>query len=118
MTGLPNVEVLAIGDSEPDLAMFRPAHRSFAPGNVTCAREARLLGCHVADRLFQPGLLEIARKIAHPQGGACDDCRTVEAGWPKDKSLFVSLLSAADERPRSLLLRNLFDPSLLRVFRK
>lgn len=116
--GLPTVEVLAIGDSEPDLAMFRVARRSFAPGNVTCGRQARLIGCHVASRLYQPGLLQIARKIAHSHGGACDDCRSVETSWPKGKNLFVSLLSAADQKSRSVLLRNLFNPSLLKLFRK
>jgi hydroxymethylpyrimidine pyrophosphatase-like HAD family hydrolase len=116
--GLPTVEVLAIGDSEPDLAMFRAAQRSFAPGNVTCEREARLIGCHIVDGLYQPGLLQIARKIVHSQGDACNDCRLVEASWSNGKNLFVSLLRAADQKPRSLLLRNLFHPSLLGLFRK
>jgi hydroxymethylpyrimidine pyrophosphatase-like HAD family hydrolase len=116
--GLTGMDVLAIGDSEPDLPMFRVAGRSFAPGNVTCRREAQLLGCHIADSLYQPGLLEIARRIVHPEGGSCDHCQSIEAGWPKDGNLFVSLLSAADQKPTSLLLRNLLNPSLLAAFRK
>ncbi|HTC93256.1 MAG TPA: HAD hydrolase family protein [Terriglobales bacterium] len=118
LVGLPADNVMAIGDSEPDLAMFRVAHRSFAPGNVTCRGEARLLGCHIADHLFQPGLLQIARKIAHPHGGTCDNCRSVEASWSKHRGLFVSLLETADQKPLPLLLRNFLDPSLLAVFRK
>jgi hydroxymethylpyrimidine pyrophosphatase-like HAD family hydrolase len=116
--GLANAEVLAIGDSEPDLAMFRVAHRSFAPGNVTCGREARLIGCHIVDGSYQRGLLQIVRKIVHPAGGACEACRSVETSWPKNKNLFVSLLSTADQESRSLLLRNLFHPSLVKLFRK
>src|SRR4029077_9556312 len=101
--GLPVDNVLAIGDSDPDLAMFRVANRSFAPGNTSCRGEARLLGCYVANLPYQPGLLQIARKIVHPEGGTCHRCRAVDADWPKDKDLFVSLLSVADEKPFSLL---------------
>jgi hydroxymethylpyrimidine pyrophosphatase-like HAD family hydrolase len=111
--GLPADNVLAIGDSEPDLAMFRVANRSFVPGNVSCRDEARLLGSHVANLPYQPGLLQIARKIVHPEGGTCDRCRAIDAGWPKNSGLFVSLLSVADEKPLPLLLRNSFDPSAL-----
>ena len=117
--GLPADDVLAIGDSEPDLAMFRVVHRSFAPGNISCRREAYLLGCHVAHLPYQPGLLQIVRKIAHPEGGTCHRCRAIDAGWPKESSLFASLLTVADRKPLSLLLRNSFDPSALAaVFRK
>jgi len=116
--GVATAETLAIGDSEPDLAMFRVAHRCFAPGNVSCRREARLLRCHIADLPYQPGLLQIARKITHPHGGTCNECRAVEAIRHNGNSLFVSLLSAADQKPRSLLLRNLIDPSVLAIFRK
>ena len=115
---LPADNVLAIGDSEPDLAMFRVANQSFAPGNISCRDEARLLGCYVANLPYQPGLLQIVRKIVHPEGGTCHSCRAIDAGWPKDSDLFVSLLSVADKKPLSLLLRNSFDPSALAaVFR-
>jgi hydroxymethylpyrimidine pyrophosphatase-like HAD family hydrolase len=115
---LETADVTAVGDSEPDLAMFRVAGRSFAPGNVSCRKEAQLLGCGVAESAYQPGLLEIARTIIHPAGDSCGSCRDVESRWLNDKSLFASLLNAADEKPLLLLLRNLFDPSLFRVFRK
>ncbi len=98
--------------------MFRVANQSFAPGNISCRDEARLLGCYVANLPYQPGLLQIVRKIVHPEGGTCHSCRAVDAGWPKDSDLFVSLLSVADKKPLSLLLRNSFDPSALAaVFR-
>ena len=43
-----DVETIAVGDSEPDLAMFRVATRSFAPSNIGCRRQARLYGCKIA----------------------------------------------------------------------
>jgi len=117
--GLPADDVFAIGDSEPDLAMFRVVQGSFAPGNISCRREANLLGCQVAHLPYQPGLLQIARKIGHPDGGTCLRCRAIDANWPKDSGLFVSLLAVADKKPLFLLLRNSFDLSALAtVFRK
>jgi hydroxymethylpyrimidine pyrophosphatase-like HAD family hydrolase/hypoxanthine phosphoribosyltransferase len=117
LAGLADADVIAVGDSEPDLAMFRGAGRSFAPGNVSCRKEAQLLGCHIATSAYQPGLLEIARKIIHPEGGDCNRCRDVDSRWRRDERLFVSLLDAADRKPLSLLLRNCFDPAFLRAFR-
>lgn len=58
-----DAETVAIGDQEPDLAMFEVATHSFAPSNIGCGREARVLGCHIADRSFQRGLLEITGEI-------------------------------------------------------
>ena len=54
---------VAVGDQEPDLAAFRVATASFAPANIGCAREARLLGCRIARGANQAGLLEIARAL-------------------------------------------------------
>jgi hydroxymethylpyrimidine pyrophosphatase-like HAD family hydrolase/hypoxanthine phosphoribosyltransferase len=118
LTGIAPAQVTAVGDSEPDLAMFRVAGRSFAPGNVSCRKEAELLGCHIANSGYQPGLLEIARAVVHPGGGSCDQCRAMESTWQNSTRLVFSLLQAADERPLPLLLRHFLDPSLLRVFRK
>lgn len=116
--GLPNVDVVAVGDSEPDLAMFRVANGSFAPGNVTCRKEAQLLGCSIAGSSYQPGLLEIAKRIVHPKGGACDRCKSINVNWPKDKNVFLSLLEAADQKPMTLLLRNFSSLSFLAPFKK
>jgi hydroxymethylpyrimidine pyrophosphatase-like HAD family hydrolase len=115
--GLPSADVLAIGDSEPDLPMFRVAVRAFAPGNVTCRAEAGLIGCYVAGSAYQPGLLQIAQRIVHPEGGTCDRCRLALKVWNKHDDLFHSLLSAADQKPRSLLLRNCWNPSVLPIFK-
>ncbi len=116
--GLKADEVVAIGDSEPDLPMFRVAHSSFAPGHISCRREAKLLGCWIADLPYQPGLLQVARKISHPQGGTCDHCGSAMADWPKGKNLFLSLLSAADQTPLCSLVRKVFTSSAWTVFRK
>lgn len=116
LVGLADAGVTAVGDSEPDLAMFRVASRSFAPGNVSCRKEAELLGCRIAKAGYQPGLLEIARTIVHADGRVCQNCRDVESTWRRNKGLFVSLLNAADKKPLPLLLRHCWDPSLWNVF--
>jgi hydroxymethylpyrimidine pyrophosphatase-like HAD family hydrolase len=118
LVGLMKPDFLAIGDSEPDLAMFRVASQSFAPGNVACAREARSLGARIAHAPYQPGLLEIARWIVHPESGACDRCRAVDAFWPRDKPLFVSLLEGADKRSLPWTIRSAFSPSFWAAFRQ
>jgi hydroxymethylpyrimidine pyrophosphatase-like HAD family hydrolase len=116
--GLHAEDVTAIGDSEPDLAMFRVARSSFAPGHILCRREARLLGCHIAAQPYQPGLLEIAQRIVHPRGGTCEQCSFVKGLWTGKKNLFVSLLEAADRTPSFSLLRSLSVPGMLSIFRK
>ncbi|HJT76381.1 MAG TPA: HAD hydrolase family protein, partial [Gemmataceae bacterium] len=98
--GVPGLETVAVGDSEPDLAMFRVARRRFAPGQIDCARLARFVGCRIARRPYQQGLLEIARSLAHPDGGRCERCAPYGASWPPGEGLFLDLLRAADGSPR------------------
>jgi hydroxymethylpyrimidine pyrophosphatase-like HAD family hydrolase/hypoxanthine phosphoribosyltransferase len=114
----PDIETLAVGDSEPDLPMFRAATRCFAPAQIDCSRTARLLGCRIADRRYQPGLLRIARWIVHKEGGRCQRCESPSKRRSEPQDLFGKLLELADQNPRGLLLRALFDPLALRVFRK
>lgn len=109
VAGIPADEVIAIGDSEPDLATFRVARSSFAPAHITCHCEARLLGCHIVAKPYQPGLLQIARRIVHPEGGTCERCRFVEKAWTGKRNLFVSLLEAADGKFSSSLLMRSFS---------
>ena len=117
LAGGRGIETAAIGDGEPDLAMFRVAGRSFAPAHIPCRSAARLLGCRIASRSFQAGLLESVRAMLHPGGGGCDRCRS--GGRPRTGAvdpLIWDLLKAADwGRPR-LLLQALFDPMTLRAF--
>jgi haloacid dehalogenase-like hydrolase len=114
--GLPDAEVSAVGDSEPDLAMFRVARHRYAPSHVSCGRLARLLGCRIARRPFQRGLLEIARSLAHPGGGRCPRCSAAEARWPRGRDLFLDLLQAADRPRASSLLQALLDPKAYGMF--
>ena len=118
LAGHDGITTIAIGDSEADLAMFRVAQRSFAPSHISCKSVARLLGCHIADRAYQPGLLRIVRSIVHPGGDRCDRCRSVD-GWPPERgNLFWRLLEAADRSRPHLLLRAVLDPAALQAFSK
>lgn len=114
LAGCPDAETIAIGDSEPDLAMFRVAGRSFAPRHIAPRSVARLLGCHIASRSFQPGLLSAVRSIVHPGGGRCSRCRSCRPA--AGGQMFGQLLKVADRNPVGSLLWALADPMALRTF--
>jgi hypothetical protein len=116
LAGVEGAETIAIGDSEPDLAMFRVASRSFAPRHISAKATARLLGCHITDRTYQPGLLSAVRSIVHPRGERCPRCEG--SGRPAADGLFWELLQAADRRPLDSLARTLADPMSLEAFRR
>ena len=111
-----DAETIAVGDDEPDLAMFRVATRSFAPANIGLRRQARLLGCQIASCRDQQGLLEIIRKIMHADNGNCERCSQGE-GFPRDDGdLFRSVLRAADQRWIANLRRAMLHPTAFRFF--
>ncbi|OKO86062.1 hypothetical protein AC629_17785 [Bradyrhizobium sp. NAS80.1] len=111
----PDTETVAVGDSEPDLQMFRVATRRFAPANIGCAGEARLLGCEISRHSHQRGLLEVARRIVHPDGIRCKSCgEGAISGGPED--LFLELLQAADRTWTENLIRALSYPACFRIF--
>ena len=114
LAGHEDLDTVAIGDSEPDLPMFRVARRSFAPSQMSGRGPARSLGCHVTDRPFQPGLLRAVRGIVHPDGGRCARCRPCPA--PPAEGLLWELMKTADRRPLVSLLRALADPRSLQAF--
>jgi len=116
--GLSSGPVLAVGDSEPDLAMFEAASRCFAPGNVTCSRQALLLGCYISSSPYQPGLLEIAHQIVHPRGDECGRCKVEMESRHRHNALFLEMLDSADERPLRFILRHLLDGSMLAALRQ
>jgi hydroxymethylpyrimidine pyrophosphatase-like HAD family hydrolase len=118
LAGQPEIETIAIGDSQADLAMFRVASRSFAPSHISGRAVARLLGCRIVDRSYQPGLLRIVQSIVHPEGGRCNRCQAADRAWPEDKGLFWELLEAADRTRLHLLLRAMLDPMALLAFAK
>ena len=117
LAGQRDIETIAIGDTEADLAMFRAATRSSAPAHISCRSVARLLGCRIAARPYQAGLLQSVRAVLHPGGGRCDRCRADGRLRPGEAGpLFWELLNAADRgRPRRLL-QALLDPMCLRAF--
>jgi hydroxymethylpyrimidine pyrophosphatase-like HAD family hydrolase len=110
-----DAETIAVGDQEPDLTAFRVATRSFAPANIGCAREARLLGCQIARHPYQRGLLEIARALTCPDGRRRD--RHTESKMPSDHSsdLFSDVLRAADRNWTTNLMDALFDLGRFRI---
>jgi hypothetical protein len=114
LAGVEDAETIAIGSSEADLAMFRVASRSFAPGHVSAPSTARSLGCRIVGRSYQPGLLSAARSIVHPRGDRCPRCD--EGGRPALHGLFWDLLKEADRRPMTSLARALADPLSLEAF--
>jgi hypothetical protein len=117
-TGIPDLETIAVGDSEPDLDMFRVATRSFAPAHIWCADKAGKLGCKISSRPYQAGLLEIARSIVHPGGKSCQRCQSLDKIAPKQNDLFMELLQVADQKRIPLLLKAMLDPMAIRAFEK
>jgi hypothetical protein len=116
LAGVENDETIAIGDSEADLAMFRVASRSYAPRHISARSTARMLGCRIAGRAYQPGLLSAVRSIVHPRGERCPRCE--EGGRPAADGLFWDLLKEADRRPLYSLLLALADPMSLQAFQR
>jgi hydroxymethylpyrimidine pyrophosphatase-like HAD family hydrolase len=114
----PTLSVLAIGDSEADLPMFAVATKSFAPSHLSGHKAAKGLGCRIADRPYQLGLLHIAQMLAHPEGDHCDHCGEAKLSLPKGDNLFLKLLGVADKNPTQLLLGALLDPEALEAFKK
>lgn len=108
----PDAVTFAIGDSEPDLSMFRAASRSFAPAHIGCGRQARLLGCEVASRPYQRGLLEIVRRLTEEDGKPPGriDCAPREGGF---EALFWRTLQAADRTTGVNMIRALSRPDAL-----
>jgi hydroxymethylpyrimidine pyrophosphatase-like HAD family hydrolase len=111
-----DAETIAVGDSEADLPMFRAATRSFAPAQIDCARQARLLGCRIARHSYQRGLLDIARLLVHPDGRRCERCSEAGNTSRISKVLFLELLQAADQTQAANLVRALLDPQLFSTF--
>jgi hypothetical protein len=109
LAGRPELELAAVGDSEPDLAMFRVARRSFAPASISCQPAAMRLGCHTTDAAYQRGLLEAVRLVVHA-GGRCERCQAAERAWPRTGPLFLELMTIADHTRLTSLLRALLDP--------
>ena len=110
-----DAETIAVGDQAPDLAMFRVATHSFAPANVGCEREARLLGCQIARHSFQSGLLEIAHAIVdldvQPPERRCEG----KTESPGRHDLFMDVLRAADRTWATNLIGAVLDTASFKI---
>jgi hydroxymethylpyrimidine pyrophosphatase-like HAD family hydrolase len=114
----PDIATVAVGDSEPDLAMFRVAHRCFAPGGNARPDLVKAVGGRIARAPSQRGLLEIAHLLTHPDKSRCQNCPPLEIECSDQDALFLDLLKIADKEPLALLLRALLRPASLRVLAK
>ena len=110
-------ETIAIGDQEPDLLMFRAATRSFAPANIGCAREARLVGCQIAGQSYQRGLLEIARTLTKLDARSCERPSDGTTAPECSRDLFMDILKAADQKWGRNLINAVFTLLFSRVRR-
>jgi len=109
----PDAETIAIGDTEADLPMFRAATRSFAPAQISCRRQARLLGCVISSYRYQRGLLDIARTLvgSGPSGGPIEIANESDG-----ETLVLDLLQAADWPNARALVRAFFNRTIFRIF--
>jgi 3-deoxy-D-manno-octulosonate 8-phosphate phosphatase KdsC-like HAD superfamily phosphatase len=114
LAGVDPAETIAIGDSDPDLPMFCVASRSFAPRHISAKATARLLGCRITDRTYQPGLLSAVRSIVHPRGNRCSRCESGRLAAAD--GLFWELLHVADRKPLASLVRAMADPMSRQAF--
>jgi hypothetical protein len=107
--GREGAPTIAIGDTAPDLAQFRVATRSYAPGHTWVRDHAMLLGCRIAAAPFQQGFLEIARQIVHPEGGSCPHCSEPDLRVGGQRGLLLELLGESERGGTRALLRALAD---------
>jgi hydroxymethylpyrimidine pyrophosphatase-like HAD family hydrolase/orotate phosphoribosyltransferase len=118
MAGRSATDVVAIGDSEPDLPMFAVAGRSYAPAHISCKQAARLLNCRIANGAYQLGLLDAARTIVHPNGHRCEKCTQNEELLARTEDLFVQMLEVADRGKVPELLKAMLNPKVLASLRQ
>ena len=112
----PNAETIAVGDQEPDLAMFARATHSYAPSNLTCRLQAKLLGCNIVEQPHQRGLLSISRQILKALGRHPIAKPQKQANLSASEKLFAAALSAADDRPFQRTLKSIASPSIFDIF--
>lgn len=112
----PEAQTIAVGDHEQDLSMFRIATKAFAPANLRCRRQARLIGCKIVRGQYQNGLVEIARAIASLAVGGNSNNVTVRANPVPKGDLFFSLLRVADRSYGTNLVTAVLNRSAYRIF--
>jgi len=120
MVGCTDAQTYAVGDSEPDIPMFAVSQRSYAPANISRARPiAKALGCTIVEGRYQRGLLQIAEKITHADGGKCEHCDAPRSRQNlQAPDLFLQLMEVADQGRTPRLIGALLDPLSYRTFLK
>ena len=110
-------DTIAIGDTEPDLSMFRVANRSYAPSHTNVRNDAIQIGCRVVNKPFQLGLLEIVRHIIHTDGGKAQlDEKPSFKQKEHNKILFDILSDVEKSKPRRLS-EAIFNKNLFRALK-
>ncbi len=102
-------DTIAVGDTSPDLAMFRAATRCYAPSHTWVRKEAIELGCRVVKSAYQNGFLEIARHIVHADGGSCPDCADPRFDCGDHSRVLIDFLGDIDVRRSRQLMRAMLD---------
>jgi hypothetical protein len=114
--GREGAESIAIGDTGPDLAMFRVANRCYAPSHTPVRSLATLLGCRVVAGSYQAGFLEIARNIVHPDGATCAHCSEPDFSAEGQARILIDLLGEVEKGQVKRLLAALLDKRFLNTF--
>lgn len=114
LAGSRDMETIAVGDSDSDLAMFAVASRCFAPSHISCKQAARFLRCRIASQPYQRGLLSIVQLLVHPGAQPCARCEGhSRSDW---SGFFWKLLESADQTPKKLLVEAMLDPMSIKTF--
>jgi hypothetical protein len=116
LAGAPDLEITAVGDSEPDLPLFTVAKQSFSPAHIGCAQIAALVGAQIARAPYQLGLLEIVTGLTDGLPRRSDYSLGSIQASPHDEPL-LRMLAVSDRAWPALLLQALFNPRIFRAFR-
>lgn len=111
-------DTIAIGDTEPDLSMFRVANRSYAPSHTNVRSAAIQIGCHVVSKPFQLGLLEIVRHIIHTDGGKGSLDEKLSFKQKEHNKILFDIISDVEKSKPRRLLDAIFNKYLFRAFKK
>ena len=112
----PDAATAAVGDGEPDLAMFAVAGRAYAPANLGPKAKARLLNCRVANDAFQRGLLEIAEWIVAEHAAKPIVRPELRGDLSAEATFMVGALQASDRGLAGRFARAIFDRHVLEPF--
>lgn len=118
LIGRENIQTIAIGDTAPDLAMFKLATRSYAPAHTPVKELALLLGCHVVDQPYQAGFYQIVRDIIHSNGDTCVSCYEPQYDDNVQTNILLKLLAEADRSKPKRFLSAIVDRRSLKAFVK